>query len=776
MKNRISLDETKKANFITEPQGNNINISQQAFYALFGFLLSNSSIFGEIFPFGVSLCAATPIHLSLATSIGSLLGYIIFPNDNIKYILAIFFILVFRFILHSKKHSRSSLFTFLSLIISSIIYITTTSNLNLYSIVMSITEAMVASGATFFFLKSKKCLDNKTHYVGLSNNELSCIAISFMIIITSLISIELFSISLGKIVAIYAILFSALNMGSSASIIVGVITGISMLLSGTNTDGYIILSYALAGLLAGLVHNQGSLSVSIVYIITNGAFIILSSAINQQSSISYLLETIIASILFILTPKSIQNKVSIARNDDPEYLSCDNARNLMLLKLSFASNTLKEIATATQKMSDKLSQASNTKIERIYSKCICTICQHCQLKMFCWNTAYNDTINSFNDMTTVLRTNGRISKYDISNFMQTKCRNIDDVINSVNENYMQFIAKKGAERKVAEIRNVVTDQFDGLSTMLNELAKEFYDIKKFDKQTSAKAKKVLMSVGFNIYAITSFVDKYGRLTIEATTNHINNIEDLSTSIMLKLSDVCDRIFKSPNISKLGNTMKITIIEKATYDIDFGVTQLSCNNAKECGDSYDYFVDTKGKAHMILSDGMGTGSKAAIDGAMTTGLLSRLIKAGFEFESALKMVNSALLIKSEDESLATVDVTSIDLYTGQAQIFKVGAAPTFAKKSDKILEIDCTSLPAGILRGATFDTKTINLKDRDIIVMVSDGVTNNEYDWIYEEIKSSNTNIDAKKLARKIALESKFRIASEKDDDVTVMVGIVSKGI
>ena len=43
--------------------------------------------------------------------------------------------------------------------------------------------------------------------------------------------------------------------------------------------------------------------------------------------------------------------------------------------------------------------------------------------------------------------------------------------------------------------------------------------------------------------------------------------------------------------------------------------------------------------------MGRGSRAALDGAMGAGLLSRLLSAGFGFDAALKVVNSALLVKS-----------------------------------------------------------------------------------------------------------------------------------
>jgi len=39
-----------------------------------------------------------------------------------------------------------------------------------------------------------------------------------------------------------------------------------------------------------------------------------------------------------------------------------------------------------------------------------------------------------------------------------------------------------------------------------------------------------------------------------------------------------------------------------------------------------------------------------------------------------------MIKSEDESLSTLDVTSVDLYTGRVTVRKAGAPITFIRKN------------------------------------------------------------------------------------------------
>ena len=81
-------------------------------------------------------------------------------------------------------------------------------------------------------------------------------------------------------------------------------------------------------------------------------------------------------------------------------------------------------------------------------------------------------------------------------------------------------------------------------------------------------------------------------------------------------------------------------------------------ANFCGDCLNYFNDGTGNTYAIVCDGMGTGGRAAVDGNMATSIMTRLLKSGLTPESSLQIVNSALMVKSEDESLSTVDVAKI----------------------------------------------------------------------------------------------------------------------
>ena len=242
-----------------------------------------------------------------------------------------------------------------------------------------------------------------------------------------------------------------------------------------------------------------------------------------------------------------------------------------------------------------------------------------------------------------------------------------------------------------------------------------------------------------------------------------------------LSLACERNFSPPNIVKSANSAVITINEHANFRIDIGVEQHCAVLGSVCGDSYKYFNDGKGHFIMVLSDGMGTGGRAAVDGAMASGLMARLIKAGFGYNCSLKILNSSMLFKSTDESLATVDIASIDLYTGMTELFKAGAAPSILRRNGRTGKAESSSLPAGILRDISFDTALVKCRVGDIVVLLSDGATSEGCDWIRSEIESFKDG-KAQDLAEHLCMSARRRRTDKREDDITVLCAILNKAV
>ncbi|HZK01460.1 MAG TPA: SpoIIE family protein phosphatase, partial [Anaerovoracaceae bacterium] len=135
-----------------------------------------------------------------------------------------------------------------------------------------------------------------------------------------------------------------------------------------------------------------------------------------------------------------------------------------------------------------------------------------------------------------------------------------------------------------------------------------------------------------------------------------------------------------------------------------------------GDSCICTPVNEGEYLLALSDGMGQGIRASEESNLTVNTLYNLIKAGFEVELALRMVNSILLQKSNDEILSTLDMGFINLYTGKAKIFKIGAAAGFIRRGDDVKVIKMSALPLGIIERIPVESISMQLKKGDMLII------------------------------------------------------------
>lgn len=234
-----------------------------------------------------------------------------------------------------------------------------------------------------------------------------------------------------------------------------------------------------------------------------------------------------------------------------------------------------------------------------------------------------------------------------------------------------------------------------------------------------------------------------------------------------VSKNCQRRFDLPTITQEGERLRAALCELPNFDVEIGTEQHIADRGKLCGDCIDYFNDGRGNTYALVCDGMGTGGRAAVDGNMAVSVMGRLLRSGLSADSSLQIVNSALMIKSDDESLSTVDLSCIDLFTGAVTLKKAGAAATFIKKNGRVIKKEIPSLPAGILNNIKFADDAVNLSVGDMVVMVSDGALTGDDKWLEKLIKTWNKG-SAQELAQAVVEEAIKRRAETRDDDITAV--------
>lgn len=220
-------------------------------------------------------------------------------------------------------------------------------------------------------------------------------------------------------------------------------------------------------------------------------------------------------------------------------------------------------------------------------------------------------------------------------------------------------------------------------------------------------------------------------------------------------------------------------EKFNIKITHSTQSVKKTGSKFSGDTHSIFSDRKGGLNLTLCDGMGSGEIARKYSTLTIESYESFIKAGFDREKAISLVNSVLLINDEKEFFSSLDTILIDRYEKTLHSFKVGASATYIIRNKEIKSIESKSLPIGIINNVEVDYSKVSLEIDDIIIMATDGLIESNLalldkkSWLLEVVNSTYS-IRVEDLSRRILSKSKEIYGENIKDDSTVIVIKVKK--
>lgn len=312
-------------------------------------------------------------------------------------------------------------------------------------------------------------------------------------------------------------------------------------------------------------------------------------------------------------------------------------------------------------------------------------------------------------------------------------------------------------------RETALEQLGAAMDIFEHLGRETAEFGVIDSGLSEKANEILAGTKAKISSASAAYDPDGRLFIECFYEGALGVS--AEEISEKLSVISNRelIQRPLREDAAGASGKSSLVwrEPSLFAVESGFAGKS-GGPEASGDCGLNFEDGFGNAYFILSDGMGTGPRAAVESGMAVSLASRLLKAGVGMKGAVKLINSLLLTKSEDEIFATVDLMRINAFSGKTDIIKLGAAATHIIRNGGDAErIESRSTPAGILSSVDFERKTLRLCDGDVAVMATDGIPDSVFPYIKKLVKDPDMNCG--EAAEKIVAEAEKSGAGFQDD-------------
>ena len=749
-------------------------------YGLVAFIFANGFVMQSIWVFAPAFCAAAigfeGRRVTLAIVLGCIVGIWLgagVPTATVLLNVAAALIIISAVSVFRDFFMKSvwylSILVFLVMVIIKNSYFLLVGYPGFY-LLETIFEALIAGGLCIAFVKGISGI-SELHKGILSKENRIGLSVLGIALLISLMDTSFLYWNLGRTVALVAILWIAFIYGGGYGAAFGVIAGFApAILSGVISPFAGI--FALSGLLAGIFRDFGKLGCIVGLMM--GQLGMAYFLFNVHEINSLLIESITASLVFFLLPVALLRKAEIF-NSDKSYFQ--DRSKVLLNQINSVSNIFKELSKTFKQISDDIKWEDNTKFDIILKSITNKVCAGCSVFMICWQLEKKSTYQHICTLFNLIEAQGKVNKEDLPGELRKRCIRPDELITVAGCLFESYLMDKYYRKKLSETKNLVSEQLEGVSAAMENLAGEIKLEKDHLSQKEYFIYGKMEEMGLDIMSISLTQTNSNSLEVDVIKEackgkmECNLIIKPSLEEYLKESYIVDRSNCAVKRSELICNCKLR--SAAALKVVMGFSQMKSEGTVICGDSYKAF-EIKGGNHVIaLSDGMGVGPKAAKESNTVTSLLEQLLKNGFEREVAVKTINSVLGVRSEDETFATLDLTIIDIYSGEVEFMKIGAAPGFIKRGNQVGIIKVNSHPLGILSGVEVTKQTKHLFKGDILIMVSDGILEageftDKEGWMLKIIKELRLQ-DPQELSH-IILRHALAVAPDIiNDDMTVIV-------
>ena len=218
----------------------------------------------------------------------------------------------------------------------------------------------------------------------------------------------------------------------------------------------------------------------------------------------------------------------------------------------------------------------------------------------------------------------------------------------------------------------------------------------------------------------------------------------------------------------GDGAGIEFSARRRFSVGYGAARSAADGDGACGDRVCRAEREDGMFYALLCDGMGTGFDASMASGKCGLFLRRMLAAGMSAPSALEAVNTVLRA-GDGECSVSLDLLAIDTVSGEASLYKSGAAPTYLRRDGKVFPIDAPGVPMGILAEPELTRSDFTLRAGDLIVLSSDGVdadgsvAGGRSVWLFDLIEAQLSEGEMANRAVRAARQAGSR------DDISVIV-------
>ncbi len=721
---------------------------------LLGFLLGRLELPGGISPLGcgfTAACGATP--LGTAAAVGVMLGAVsgLGLTDGLRPAASVLLIYSAIFLLRDWRLSRRRFFPpLVSAIMTALIggvYLRWSAH-GPRELAAWVCEAVLAGFSCVLYRAGLRKEKGKGSALGRAVLAASlCMAMADLRIAGI--------ISLGRCAAAFTVLIAAHLGGAASGALTGLVLGLVLDAAG-GTPGVCALALGCAGALGGFGAGKGRFLTALGCVLGNAAAAFWAAAGLLRSGLLY--EFFIASVLFMLPPQRFFE--NLRREASP---GSGGLLHYLQGRAALAASAFEELEALLRAEPEE--KHNDEDVMSVFDVAAEEVCRRCRERERCWGREYETTRSAMQAAWEKMWERGSAEAEDFPLWFRDHCADIRGFTAAVGGELKGLRRRRQTRKRLQADRALLDRQYGDFAAVLRDLTGETSSPAREETKLAQRLDAFLRDYAPGTLCC-AFRDSNGRLHVELSGVGRTGLAQKS-GWLEELSRAAETELVCPD----SGEERLQLYEREPLEAEVGVAACCRGGKSPSGDVARSFKSAEGILYLIVADGMGSGKEAAEDSAAAASLAEKLLCAGIGPETVLRTLNTALLLRSEKRMCSlSLDLMSVNLFTGETCVYKYGAAPSYVRSGGQVRAVRGQT-PAAGTDDVGPDCVRLQLESGSAAVILSDGAARAEN--VEERLRTCAPG-SLRELAGNILTDAAVRGGWE--DDMTVLtLSLQTKG-
>ena len=398
--------------------------------------------------------------------------------------------------------------------------------------------------------------------------------------------------------------------------------------------------------------------------------------------------------------------------------------NPYVIQMDKFADSLQHLSKTFLNMEAYKGTLSREEIDEMFEKVTGNVCAGCERRGECLGEKHSVTYQMMYEILCAAEEYGAELNMELKRRLKRQCLFAPRFLRESLEEFENAKQILMLNHRLVQARDGYARQLTSFYKMIQYTTREL-DAGIFqDDHLEKRIKAALKKENVKLLSVVFYMTQQGKYEVHLTVKAMKGRVVLAKDVAFLVGKCIGRTM----IPRQGERLvigeeygTIACMEGAKFQTLQGVARIGKGLEEISGDTFLMKDLPGGRKGVALSDGMGSGEEAFRDSTMVVEMLEELLEAGFPVETAVQMMNTALVTGREEVKFCTLDVCLFDLYQGSCEFVKAGASATFIKRKKEVEKIESTTLPIGVVQNIELDREERNLESGEYVIMVTDGV-------------------------------------------------------